>query len=144
MKTAADDGSRAVAHDDGRRPVHGYVRTSKCRPSYVEHWRGEMAEFCAQEALLLDTVFVDQGYGSDSVDRPAFSALLRALHQPTCHGVVVAGLHQLSWDIDVTAELCRQIFEADRRLFLVDLRAELVAHSMLERAASRALACANH
>ena len=104
--------------------VHGYVRGGP-QSRLAEHWLREITSFCAVNGLAIGEVYVDDGPMGDATESPALSALLSRLEETgpegsRCHGVVVAGDRQLSWDRGVAEALTRRIWATGSRLIVVD------------------------
>lgn len=77
-------GSRPLP--EGRKIVHGYIRSAEYRLSYVDAVRREFAQHCRTHSLYLSLLFIDDG---EPRKRLGFRSLCQVLRTGEAYGALI-------------------------------------------------------
>jgi hypothetical protein len=70
---------------EGRKVVHGYIRSAEYRLSYVDAVRREFAQYCRAHSLHLSLLFIDDG---EPCKRHGFLSLCQVLETGEAYGAL--------------------------------------------------------
>jgi hypothetical protein len=97
-------GSRPLP--EGRKVVHGYIRSTEYRLSYVDAVRREFGQFCRTHSLHLSLLFIDDG---EPCKRHGFLSLCQVLETGEAYGALILHPRHLSHHPVLVAAFADQI-----------------------------------
>jgi hypothetical protein len=106
------------AESDNHTLVHGYLRTTIARGSFVRGCQRALRMYCERNRLRLCSVFVDRLADPSQVDAPGFGGLCDVLSLPDSFAAVVIDAAHLSPDQAVRAVLARRLTATGARLII--------------------------
>jgi hypothetical protein len=107
-------GSRPLP--EGRKVVHGYIRSTAYRLSYVDAVRREFGQYCRTHQLHLSLLFIDDG---DPCKRLGFQSLCQVLRTGEAYGALILHPRHLATNAVLAAALADQIRLTGVRLLSV-------------------------
>jgi len=100
--------------------VHGYIRATEYRLSYVDAVRREFAQYCRAHRLHLSLLFLDDG---EPCKRLGFLSLCQVLRTGQAYAALILHPRQLSTNRILAAALANQV--RDTGATLLSVRGEL-------------------
>jgi hypothetical protein len=101
---------------DGRKIVHGYIRSAEYRLAYVDAVRREFSQHCRTHGLYLSLLFIDDG---DPCKRLGFLSLCRVLNTGEAYGALILHPRHLSSNSTLAGALADKIRATGAQLLTV-------------------------
>ncbi len=101
---------------EGREVVHGYIRSTEYRLSYVDAVRREFGQYCRNHGLHLSLVFIDDG---EPCKRHGFQSLCQVLQTGEAYGALILHPRHLSHHPVLVAAFADQIRATGAKLLSV-------------------------
>lgn len=101
---------------EGRKTVHGYIRSTEYRLSYVDAVRREFGQYCRVHSLHLSLLFIDDG---EPCKRHGFLSLCQVLQTGEAYGALILHPRHLSHHPVLVAAFADQIRATGAELFAI-------------------------